>query len=353
MYKNKYLKYKQKYLELKGGALVVDNLTRPAQSLLLNYTYIYNNDILRLIEIIFKLNDDTSIDATTPTEEYNSHVNFYLNNISDYKEIIYVFQYNDDTIETLYLNSKSNSNEINNINEFNFDTRDNFYKQSMDIFDKLEYKDKIEIINKKIKNSVNPITYGKSEQSIETIETFSQQIIMNTFSSLYRYNDNILCFAKNKLDILNYIYFFNAVCTIKYSENIQNGENIFPKMETPFKLYRYECINNIKIFINEEKTKEKIYYVPFSTTYNYDLKWCNSDILYILTIPVKCNYLFLYDTSRHKKQYEITLQQGTLNIQNTYYTIFQDKRIIIRECSFIPLSEDVITSMVANIQACK
>jgi hypothetical protein len=91
--------------------------------------------------------------------------------------------------------------------------------------------------------------------------------------------------------------------------------------------------------MKELRERKKIYYCPFSTTYNFDLDWLGGNVLYIYKIPVECNYLYLYD----QKQYEVTLQQGEAHIIDIYHYYYNDRKIIVIMCDFIPISPDEIT----------
>ena len=88
--------------------------------------------------------------------------------------------------------------------------------------------------------------------------------------------------------------------------------------------------------LKEVIERKKIYYCPFSTTYNFDLNWLGGNVLYIYKIPIKCNYFYLYEQG----QYEITLQQGEARITEIYHYTYNNRKIILIMCDFVPISPE-------------
>ena len=349
-YKIKYIKYKNKYLLLKnqiaGSYFEISNIDK----LELGNTYIYKKNIIMLTFIEIKLINNETKKTNIVNEfddEFNILISFKIGDIIDLNskkytllDIIYSFE---DLNENKIKISQKNINELK---QFNFEyidltkledikSKQPIVKNSLNY---LEDQGLMQKINKLSEQFMGP--FFNPLVGTNYIRMLTSTIQSNNFSSLYDFKNGELCLKKNRDRIINYINIFNQLCEIS-----ENGQYLFPKVKGEFYLFRFEYISNYDFLIKEITRREKIYYCPFSTTYNFDLNWAGANVLYVYKIPENCNYFYLSDQS----QYEVTLQQGKVNIINIYYYYYINRRIIIILCDFIPISSsDIIRILPKN-----
>jgi hypothetical protein len=282
--------------------------------------------------------------------DFNFFISFKIEDIIDFNsknytlsDIIYTFE---DSNENKIRIGQENIDELNEIKQFIFEyidlTKLEHIKSKQTIVSStlnyLEDQVLIRKINKLSEEFIGP--FFNPLVGTNYIQMLTNTIQSNNFSSLYDFKNGELCLKKKRDRIINYINIFNQLCEIS-----ENGQYLFPKVEGEFYLFRFEYISNFDFFIKEITHGEKIFYCPFSTTYNFDLNWVNSNVLYVYKIPERCNYFYLSDQS----QYEVTLQQGKVKIINIYYYYYINRRIIIVLCDFIPISvEDAIRDLPAQ-----
>jgi hypothetical protein len=349
-YKIKYIKYKNKYLLLKNQIAGSHFKISTIDKLELSNTYIYKKKIIVLTFIEIKLINNETFETKIVNDfdlDFNFFISFKIGSIIDFNsknytlfDIIYTFEdFNENKIRI----SQENIEELNEIKQFIFEyidstildhikSRQSLVTRSLNY---LEDQFLIGKINKFSEHFMRPFFYPLVGTNY--IKMLTNTIQSNNFSSLYDFKNEELCLKKNRDHIINYINIFNQLCEIS-----ENGKYLFPKVEGEFYLFRFEYISNYDFFMKEITRGEKIYYCPFSTTYNFDLNWANSNVLYVYKIPTGCNYFYLSDQS----QYEVTLQQGKVKIINIYYYYYINRRIIMVLCDFLPISvEDAIRDL--------
>jgi hypothetical protein len=353
-YTNKYLKYKNKYLLLKkqiaGSYNESTYLIGDIDKLEFGNTYIFNKNIITLIFIEIQIiNNETSETKIISDldSEFNSFIPFKIGDTIDYKsnnytllDIIYTFE---DSKDNNLKISKENMYMIDEIKQFNLSYIDVSVVHSIKsgnllvrtTLNYLEDTALIEKINTLSEHFMKPFLYSLSGKNY--VRMLTSAIQSNNFSSLYDFKDEKLCLKKERSRIIDYINTFKKICEIS-----EDGQYLFPKVEGEFYLFRFEYISNYDFFIKEITSREKIYYCPFSTTYNFDLDWINTNVLYVYKIPERCNYFYLSEQSQN----EVTLQQGKAHIIDIYYYYHINRRIIIVLCDFLPISvEDAIRDL--------
>jgi len=352
-YTNKYIKYKNKYLLLKKqiAGSYNESLIGNIDKLEFSKTYIFNKNIYKLIliEIQIKNNgtSETEIISDYDDLKFNFFIQFKIGDTIDYKsnnytllDIIYTFE---DSKEKYLKISKENMDMIDEIKQFNLNYIDVSILQSIKsenllvstTLNYLEDTALIEKINTLSEYFMKPFLYPLIGTNY--VRMLTSAIQSNNFSSLYDFKDETVCLKKKRSRIIDYINTFNKFCEIS-----KDGQYLFPKIRGEFYLFRFEYISNYDFFIKEITSREKIYYCPFSTTYNFDLDWINANVLYVYKIPERCNYFYLSDQSQN----EVTLQQGKAHINDIYYYYHINRRIIIVLCDFLPISvEDAIRDL--------
>jgi len=352
-YTNKYIKYKNKYLLLKKqiAGSYNESLIGNIDKLESSKTYIFNKNIYKLIliEIQIKNNitSETEIISDYDDHEFNFFIQFKIGDTIDYEsnnytllDIIYTFE---DSKDNKLIIGKENMHMLDEIKQFNLSYIDvsvvnSIKSENLLVSTTLNYLEDtalIEKINTLSEYFMKPFFYPLIGTNY--VRMLTSAIQSNNFSSLYDFKDETVCLKKKRSRIIDYINTFNKFCEIS-----EDGQYLFPKIRGEFYLFRFEYISNYDFFIKEITSREKIYYCPFSTTYNFDLDWINANVLYVYKIPERCNYFYLSDQS----QYEVTLQQGKVKIINIYYYYYINRRIIIVLCDFLPISvEDAIRDL--------
>lgn len=155
---------------------------------------------------------------------------------------------------------------------------------------------------------------------------FQSYIAVSMFVSLYKKENGILVLKKDKNDLDYNRWVFNDFCnSIPLPKSTHNF--ITYRAE-----YRTDTIDMLNLIYND---CEIIYDYPFSTSYNLEfaLNWIGSNILYVINVPFNCNYMLLVNNT---SQFEVTLQQGKLVINNKYKVLYNDSYHYIFICDFIP-----------------
>jgi hypothetical protein len=354
-YTNKYIKYKNKYLSLlkqiagsyNESTFLIGNIDK----LEFNKTYIFNKNIYKLILIEIQIKNNRTLKTEIISDfdydyEFNFFIQFKIGDTIDYEsnnytllDIIYTFE---DSKEKYLKISKENMYMIGEIKQFNLSYIDvsilhSIKLKNLLVSTTLNYlKDTalIEKINKLSEHFMKPFLHPL--EGTNYVRMLTSAIQSNNFSSLYDFKDETVCLKKKRSRIIDYINTFNKFCEIS-----EDGQYLFPKKRDEFYLFRFEYISNYDFFLKEITSREKIYYCPFSTTYNFDLNWINANVLYVYKIPERCNYFYLYEQSQN----EVTLQQGKAQIINIYHYNHINERIIIILCNFIPMSVEEAISI--------
>jgi hypothetical protein len=156
---------------------------------------------------------------------------------------------------------------------------------------------------------------------------FQSDIAESMFVSIYKKENGFLVLTKKKLLLDNNKLLFNDYCLLIP----------LPKNDSNFITYRAEYRCETEDMINLIYDLNEIHFnYPFSTTYNLEfaLNWIGANILYVINVPFNCNYMLLKNNS---SQFEITIQQGKLNIINKYKCMYKSKYHYIFICDFIPM----------------
>ena len=329
-YTNKYIKYKNKYLSLKkqiaGSRAETIDFICDFDKLEIMNMYIYQKKIYLLTSIEIEIIDNETFETKEIYEDdlnFDFYISFKIGDIIDINSknytlinITYTFEDSKDIIKKI---SNENIDELKEIKQFNFryigltELHDILsLHPSQELFNStLNYLEDSSLIDKI--NQLSKVfmeTYLEDNIGTDYISKFTHHIQSNTFGSLYDFKDETLCLRKKRSSIIDYIYTFNKFCEIS-----EDGHYLFPKIRDDFYLFRFEYISNYDFFFKEITSREKIYYFPFSTTYNFDLNWLNANVLYVYKIPERCNYFYL----SKQTQNEVTLQQGIVRIIDMYY----------------------------------
>ncbi len=155
---------------------------------------------------------------------------------------------------------------------------------------------------------------------------FQNDIALSMFVSLYKKENGLLVLKKDKYFLDDNRWLFNDFCQCIPLPICTNNFLTY-RAE-----YRTDTIDMLNLIYN---TDEINYDYPFSTSYNLDfaLNWVGANILYVINVPHNCNYMLLKNNS---SQFEITLQQGKLVINNKYKVLYNGSNHYIFICNFIP-----------------
>ncbi len=305
-YKLKYIKYKLKYIKLKGGMGGFEHFVNlppvTHDDMITGNHYIYI-DLPNITEYV--LYSQLNSDNTYKFEMISSSQHIQLNNLNNIRKI-----------------------PTYGLSHLNYDTILDFLKMINNNLIISSIVPNEIFLNESIKQHLKIINPGTRRYL--TYNDISNQIISGNFSSLYKYNGDAICLRKNREEIQTYINTFNSICYY------------IPKPNNNYFLFRAEYISDAnKIYRMIHMPNYEIpYYVPFSTTHNFQfaLNWIFTNVIYIIQVPVHTNALYL----KYQDQSEVVLQQGKLIISYTlYHKIINDDNELIKYifiCDFIPVN---------------
>ncbi len=250
-----------------------------------------------------------------------TNINNYLNNVSP-NEFIECELYSYNNNEVIYDGFYNNKHIFVGFNDIHYNieiTNDNKIKKvtyncpniSIDLIP--QNNSDFDLVDKYNKINISSNLYD-----------FQNSIKTSMFVSLYKKINGQLVLTKDKKILDQNRWLFNYYCL-----TLPLCKNNFITYRAEYRLFTDDMINLI-YNINEIN-----YDYPFSTTYNLEfaLDWVASNILFVIYVPFDCNYMLL---KNNDAQYEITLQQGKLNIINKYKIYHKYKYHYVFYCDFIP-----------------